>query len=223
MRILLANHLPWNVAASGRLMARLVQGLRHLGHDVRSLAIDDGGHASQLGLRRVMLHATSPATAPPCPRFTADAAQGLTFDALTASQLGEYRQALRTALDDEIDQFDPHIVHAMHVWVWAHLALETGVPYVATAMIDELDALRHLPHNNELHELAQQAAENAGRIVLESTSLTPRVHEAFGDVEERLLVLPPREPPGDDVTYIQALADAYRLVITERFGAPPSR
>ena len=69
-------------------------------------------------------------------------AGGQGFADLSDEQLHRLRDTLRQALDQEIADFDPQIVHGQHVWMLGHLALESGVPYVLTARPEELAELR---------------------------------------------------------------------------------
>ena len=55
-------------------------------------------------------------------------------------------------LDAQIDRFDPHVIHAQHIWVQGQLALETGVPYVLNAWGPEL-----------IEYAARRALSNPGR------------------------------------------------------------
>ena len=49
-----------------------------------------------------------------------------------------YRERTRRRLDELIESFNPHVIHAQHIWVQGQLALETGVPYVLNAWGPEL-------------------------------------------------------------------------------------
>jgi len=140
---------------------------------------------------------------------------------------GEVRQlkltitALRQALDAEIDAFDPHIVHVQPIWVLAHLALEAGAPYVLTASGAELPVYRLDPR---FRRLAEEAAENAGRIVATSESARAETIAAFGDLDDRVVTLPPELAAGNASPAVMAqwLVEIYRQVSNDRFGDRPA-
>src|SRR4029079_10134825 len=102
------------------------------------------------------------------PCFTPHPRSGQLFSTLSDAQLAQYREVLRLALDDEVDEFDPHIVHAQHIWVLGHLALEAGVPYVLSTDGTELACLAA---DSRYARLSQEAAENASRLVIANSAL----------------------------------------------------
>ncbi|HEX4132550.1 MAG TPA: glycosyltransferase [Pirellulales bacterium] len=172
---------------SGRFVAALADWLQAQEHEVRTLVADG-------------------------PWFVA-AGDHPAFDSLDDNQVTAHRDEQRALMDREIDDFDPHVVHAQHVWIHGHLALEAGVPYVITAWGDELDVLAA---DSRWRRLAQETAENAGRIFVGDASLQARVRTAFGEVPAQVSVL---DCP---IPVIPAcgrqLVAAYREVHVARFG-----
>ncbi len=147
------------------------------------------------------------------PCFETDARAGQTYAALSEDQISRYRQALRQALDREVDTFDPHVIQVEYVWLLGQLVLETGVPYVARAWGPELTSCLGLPR---LRGLAQQAAENAGRIIVADRGLADAVGSTFDIGADRIVVLPADEVAAEP--YVQL----YRAVLEERFGNLPA-
>jgi hypothetical protein len=210
MRILLTNHFPIEDSAAGALVIRLAQGFADRGHTVRLLVVDrKPGRAGKFYVRTIVCNPAGEAAdlAFPLPRFAADGDQQLTFHDLSNRQLSDYRHALRQALDDEIAAFDPHIIHVQHIWLQGHLALEAGVPYVLSAWGPELDDAAQEPR---YRRYSQETAENAGRILTASDDLAAAVRSLFGDLEDRVVTIPP-----DD--FDQTL-QAYEQVLQSRFG-----
>jgi hypothetical protein len=132
---------------------------------------------------------------------------------LTEHELASSRETLRKAFDAEVDAFDPHIVHAQHVWLLAHMALEAGVPYVLTAWGEELAAAETDPR---YRQLAQEAAENAGRIFVGSPKLRDEVHRVFGELDHHVVVACPEAET--TAACADTLVAAYREVLVARFG-----
>jgi hypothetical protein len=219
MRILLTHHFPLFDTASGGHTQRLAIELLAAGHEVRCLIVDRGGAPEEaFPVRRVVCGPAAKSDLPfAVPYFRADldsrSERGASFSELSDPQMVLYRDVLRVALDEEIESFDPHMIHCQHVWVQGHLALEAGVPYVLTAWGPEL---AEVLVDERYARLAQEAAENAGRVIAPTSALSARLHETFGDLEDRLTVLPAQ------LNSTSALgswfAEIYREVLTTRFG-----
>ena len=79
-------------------------------------------------------------------------------------QISRYRDAWRRRLDREVDRFNPHVIHAGHLWWDAQLALETGVPYVVSAWSARADGLRR-PHPLRVHSSSKRPKTPAGIFV----------------------------------------------------------
>src|SRR5487761_1176093 len=100
------------------------------------------------------------------------------FTELTDAQIDAYRSELRRALDAAVETFNPDLIHVQHLWVQAHLALETGVPYLASTWGGEVPVYQADPR---FRVFADQAAENAGRIVADQESTRRDILSAFGE------------------------------------------
>jgi hypothetical protein len=189
MRILLAHHAPLGTDSAGSQMSVLAPAVQAAGQETRILPIPASHAEFSAGW----------------PSLTPLETGGPSYCDLTSAELATHRQVLRKLLDHEVHQFNPHIIHCQHVWVLAHLALETGVPYLVTAHDAELDALSR---DARYSRLAHQAAENAGRILVAAAELAARVAQVFPECKDRILVVEPSE--GDRVVEI------CRTVLRER-------
>ena len=101
------------------------------------------------------------------------------FASLNDDQVTAYRSEFRKHLDQEVSQFDPHIIHVQHLWVQAELALETGVPYVVSAYAEDFAAYDADPR---YRALADQAAENASRIFITDPLLRKPILDRYPDI-----------------------------------------
>jgi len=217
MRILLATHLPIDDPSG---VGAVALGLQVAGHTVQ--VIDVGmvpPGEPRIATRRIVGRVGDPATELPfdAPRFATPNEAGRSFANLTDDQLALYRQTLRQVLDEEVARLDPQIIHCDRLWLFAHLALESGVPYVIAAGPEEL-----APENADerFHVLAVQAAENTGRVIASDTRLAQLVSDRFGDLEGRIVLLPCLAQKSEPVTVscAQELVDIYGEVLDERLG-----
>lgn len=220
MRILLANDSPLDQDSSSADTLALAQALLAAGHDVHAVLIDHLP-VRDIGLpaRRLICNSAAPQAdlAFAAPAFSGEK----TFASLSTAQTAAYREALRRMLDDEIDAFDPQIIHCQHLWLLAHLALESGVPYIATAREVELAMYDQDPR---WQRIVCEAAENAGRIIVSDPSLAQRVHDRFGDLEGHVVVAPhlanigSRSAADAAVDVASAATALYAEALDERLG-----
>jgi hypothetical protein len=199
MRILLVHHallshvsLDGDEAGSQTLtLARLLQAA---GHEPRIFAVAD--ERPTPGIPHLPF---------PPPGFSSAAGASREFGDLSIAELDTYRQVLRKRLDQEVHDFNPHVIHCQHVWILGHLALETGAPYVLTAHSAELEAMVRDPR---YARFAHQAAENAGRILAAHQQLADRVADVFPESRDRIQVV--------DATATDEIVDVYRSAMRER-------
>lgn len=224
MRVLLTNHLPLDGCSQGEITRDLARGLLLAGHQVRCLVVDDVRHGNEefgSHVRRVVCrHDATGADLPfEFPGFATHPRSNQSFSALSDSQLSQYRDVLRLALDDEVDEFDPHIIHCQHIWILGHLALETGVPYVLSSDGSELP---FLSADGRYMRLAQEAAENAGRLIVCDEALRSKIIQVFGELDGRVLKLDlDTESDHARQSWIDSLVAIYHQVLTDRFGVAP--
>jgi hypothetical protein len=214
LRILLTHHFPLDWPAQGQNVGLLAGQLRQRGHEVRCLVVDRGRpHADDDFVRRVVCDPDSPTAELKfqLPTFDSDGSRGelgtTSFLALSDSELTAYRDVLREALDDEVADFNPHIIHGQHIWIQGHLALEAGVPYLLTAWGPELDAQAR---DSRYGRYAQEAAENAGLIIVPDELAHRAVTAAFGELDHRVRLVSDSGP--------ERLEGLYDDVLRARFG-----
>lgn len=191
MRVLLTNHVPLDGSASGYYTHDLAVGLQQAGHDVRVLVLDDHAGGDELfAVRRVVCKAGDATADLPfaLPCLTAHPRSSQSFYALSDEQIAQYRDVLRRCLDEEIAEFDPQVLHAQHIWLLGHLALEAGVPYVLSATGSDLLGYAA---DERYRRFAEEAAENAGRILAPSDFTRRQVLATFDVPEDRVETIYP--------------------------------
>ncbi len=181
MRILFVHHFPLDELPVGPWVDRWAQVLVAEGHEVRALVVDERRRAGdRIRVRRLVCSGVEAAADLPfaLPRFgrLPPASGAMTFAGLSDDQIVAYRDALRHHLDAEVDGFDPHVIHAQYIWIAGQLVLETGVPYVLNAWGPELLDCAADPR---YRRWADQAAENAGQILVPDRPLLDQVVSMF--------------------------------------------
>lgn len=218
MRILLTSHLPLGEGPSGGEVLRLARGLVRRGHAVGVLAADD--RADRPGepgfaVRRVVCRTDGAGAdlAMSLPRFGAGVGTG-GFGRLSDAEIARYREVFRRRLDELVASADPQVVHCQYAWLHAHLALETGVPYVVSAWGPELDAAGE---DARYRRFVEEAAAGAGRIFAPDAATAHRLPANARRVAGRV-VLPPLHVE-DDAALGARLSDVYLSVLEAWFGA----
>lgn len=191
MRILLVNHAPFEGSGSGTSTYELALGLVHAGHEVRCLlAADRAEIETPFPVHAVVCSAEHAAADLPFdfPTWTWHPGSRNTYADLTDEQFGRYRETMRRELDRQVSEFDPQIIHCQHAGPLAHLALETGVPYVLSA---HAASLRVESEDRRLRPLAEQAAENAATVIASSEHLAAAIRRTLASVDVRIDVIRP--------------------------------
>lgn len=207
MRVLLTSHQPFHQGIGGTNVFRLYERLLAAGHEVR-VFLAGALRETKCEVRTVVCAPNSPGADFPyeLPTLYAEPFERRSFPSLDDAQLSDYREALRSAFDEEIAYFDPHIVHVQHVWIDGHLALESGAPYVASAYGQELVAA---DADGRFSRYVRETAENAGRILIGDSWLERQLQRRFD--------LPPDLFVQNDLC-VDELLRVYRGVSEARFG-----
>lgn len=212
MRILFTSHDPLDTPGSGMLVDGWTQRLAAAGHQVRVLCVEGLPHDEQEShVRRIFCHPTDRRAPLRLARPALNGSDPATrrFTSLSDRELADYRDLLRVELDREIDLYDPCIVHVQHLWLFSHLVLEAGAPYVISAHAAEFAADGV---DRRFHRYMQEAAENACRIFTHDPAAHAGVSKLVGDLEGRVVA---PAPAVDDLPHI------YRDALNERFGRLP--
>jgi hypothetical protein len=226
VRILFLHHFPLDESPVSRLVQSWTAALRDAGHDVRILIVDERlSTADDPAVRRILCGPSLPQAELTfgLPRFESASTgpSATTFANLPEPQLIAYRDALRRHLDAEVDAFDPHILHAQHLWIWGQLALETGIPYVLNGWEPELI---EYARGERYRRWVDQAVENASWILTPDAQLRQKVIDTFDAVDQTLAVAPPLLPPreGDPATDPREISERlialYEGARLQRFG-----
>ena len=212
MRILLTHHLPLEGSDTGRATRDLAAGLTAAGHEVLCLVVEGrygpASVAEEFAIERVRCAPGDPEAdvAFDVPGLESLPFTRQTFEDLSDFQLVEYRNALRRRMDRCVEKHNPHLIHCQHAWLFAHLALESGAPYVVTAQGPDL----HLVATSARYRrLVEQALENAATILVHSQAVARQVTELFPELHARVLLVSPSVIPRHVACYETALNQRY--------------
>ncbi len=138
--------------------------------------------------------------------FTTHTESTANFWDASLEQIREYEQAFKNAINEEVRETKPDIIHGQHNWISTAIATETGIPVVTTihgtdlmgferskeelkkvrnALKNETDPekLKHLKEEEEKYNLyieyANRAAINSSKIIVISEAQEEKFKELF--------------------------------------------
>ena len=186
MRILMINHFPLEGSGSGTYTKNLAMQLVGLGHEVVVILPQNSDRfPTYEGIRLHPVYFTPddyPANLPkgalpfnfPC--FTTHPVSTTSFGDLSPEQLDAYVAAFKAAIEEEVAEFKPDVIHGQHVWILSSLAAGLGVPLVLTAHGTDLMGCDKWPR---LHEYPERALEAASAVICISRDNEELVRSMF--------------------------------------------
>ena len=204
MKILMINHFPLAGSGSGTYTRNLAVHLTSLGHEVCIILPENTDAYDEV--EGVRLHpvffspeekaadersetAGSSMDDPlpfnfPC--FTSHPRSVNNFGNLNEEQLNMYTAAFERAIDEEIRDFKPDIVHGQHVWILPSLAVGKGVPLVLTAHGTDLMGFDKWP---KLRPYAQKAMDACFAVISISKDNCALIEERFPENTDKIVMM----------------------------------
>lgn len=139
MKILIINHFPLNGSGSGVYVQNIINSLKKKNHEI--CVIVPSNSTSYLEIDGVKMHPVyftgnekiidSLSFNFPC--FTTHPYSTQSFYDLTDTDIELYKDAFRRAIEEEIKNFKPDIIHSQHIWTLSALASNYDIPLIVTA------------------------------------------------------------------------------------------
>ena len=228
MKILMINHFPLAGSGSGTYTRNLAVHLHQLGHEVCIVLpenTDDYSEVEDIRLHPVFFSTEKAEIVPgkdysgrsmaealpfnfPC--FTSHPRSITNFADLNEDELDLYIKAFKAAIDDEIENWKPDIIHGQHVWILPSLAIRKDIPLVLTAHGTDLMGYDKWPH---LREYAEKAMEACFAVISISKDNCVLLEERFPYQKKKIVMMRNGYDPGIFYPEAQDL-DA----VTERHG-----
>lgn len=189
MRILLVNHFPLQGSGSGVYVANIAKSLEKKGHKVciimpentrKIIKIDNVKIHPVFFKREEVIEGQLPFNFPcmdPHPR------SNFLFDEMTKEQIKQYETAFRIAIEDEIKEFQPDVIHTQHIWIISGLLADYNIPYIVTSHGAEFITYRK---TNVFDEYGFKAVEGCKRIITISKDNENEIIDKFVDAKNKL-------------------------------------
>lgn len=190
MRVLIPNHFPLEGSGSGIYTQNVARELMNKGHEAYTIT---PAHQEQTGFPfQVHTILFTPSGSPsegegrlpfnfPC--FTTHPLSNTTYGDLEDSQRDAYIEVFVEAVSAITHSWQPDIIHAQHLWVTPYAALQTGLPYVATAHGTDLMGFRKYP---EWVAVAREGTQHAQTVIAISRQVEDDAISLYGLSKDRV-------------------------------------
>lgn len=192
MRILIINHFPLAGSGSGVYTMNVAKSLRNKGNEVCIIMPENTlNYEKPEGIKlhpvffkdKEEIDGQLPFNFP-C--FTTHPRSLLNFYDLTKEQMDMYISAFKNAIDEEVREFKPEIIHGQHIWILSSLGAGYDIPLVVTAHGTDL-----IGHNksDKFHAYSNKAADEAKKIVTISENNNDLVLSTFKSAKGKTVLL----------------------------------
>lgn len=192
MRILLINHFPLQGSGSGVYVANIAKTLKKRGHETCIITPENTSHFSDL--KDIKLHPVffkykekiegqqnfNFGCIDPHPR------SNLLFGNMTDLQLNQYEDAFRKAIEEEILEFKPDIIHAQHIWIISKVALDYNIPVVITCHGSDIMGYEAWP---KFHRTMYEVVDRCKKIIAISNNSKDVITSIFKENTNKVVTI----------------------------------
>lgn len=192
MRILLINHFPLQGSGSGVYVTNIAKSLEKKGHKTCIITPENTSIFSDL--KNIRLHPVffkykekiegQQEFNFPC--FDPHPRSSFRFADMTNSQLEQYKSVFRKAIEEEIREFKPDIIHAQHIWILSSVALEYHIPVVVTCHGSDIMGYEHLP---QFRDMMRKVTNGCKKIIVISNSSKKIISNIFKEDKEKIITI----------------------------------
>ncbi|MGO1651361.1 glycosyltransferase family 4 protein, partial [Senegalia sp. (in: firmicutes)] len=181
MKILLINHFPLEGSGSGVYTRNLAIELTKRGNKVRVIFPENEKPREEIFEQSPIYfkgqNSVNWDLDYDFPCFTSHPRSINTYYDLNEGQMKDYIDVFVKRVKEEVDDFNPDMIHAQHLWIAPYAASKTNVPYVVTAHGTDLKGFKK---DERYHKFAIEGARNASKIITISKQVDREVKELYG-------------------------------------------
>lgn len=193
MKILLMNHFPLTGSGSGVYTKNIADALVKKGHEVCIIMPENkkvSKEEKNIKIHPVYFNGGNNIEGElpfnfPC--FTTHPRSIQTFYDLTEEQLARYIYSFKSALEEEIENFKPDIIHAGHIWVLPSIAANYDIPLIITAHGTDLIGYTE---SEKFRPWANHAVEKTESIITISKGNSDLVTQCFPSASDKTILIP---------------------------------
>lgn len=193
MRILITNHFPLAGSGSGVYVANIAEQITKQGHKVCIIMPENTTKIQEIP--NVKIHPVYFKNKEKIKNqqdfnficFDPHPRSDLLFSCATDNQIKEYEKAFKEAIEEEIRDFKPDIIHAQHIWIISSVAVNYNIPVVITSHGSDMMGYNE---SNRYHFYANNAADKCKKIIAISNKSNIEICETFSNNKEKVITMP---------------------------------
>lgn len=192
MKILLINHFPLEGSGSGIYTKNIALSLVKKGHEVCIIMPEN---RKINNLENIKLHPVYFKNKEeidnqlpfnfPC--FTTHPYSNNTFYDLTDTELEQYKQAFAKVIKEEVELFNPDIIHSNHLWILSNLATNFNIPLVVTMHGTDLIGCNK---TNKFDKEILNLISKTQKIITVSKNNYELLNKQFDDIVKKTVLIP---------------------------------
>lgn len=189
MKILLINHFPLIGSGSGIYVMNIAKSLEKKGHKV--CVIMPENTTKIINIENVKIHPVFFKKEEiikgqldfnfPC--MDAHPRSDFLFQNMTRLQIEQYEIAFRNAIEEELEEFQPDIIHSQHIWIVSGLLKHYKIPYIITSHGAEFITYKK---TNMFNEYGNKAVEGCKKIIAISDDNIEEIISKFPNAENKI-------------------------------------
>ena len=190
MRILLINQFPLVGSGSGVYVTNIAKSLVQKGHEVCIIMPENTTNI--INVENVKIHPVyftreeviegqldfNFPCMDPHPRIN------FLFNNMTEIQIKQYEVAFRNAIEEELENFKPDVIHSQHIWIISGLLKDYNVPYMITSHGAEFITYRR---TDIFDNYGKNAIEGCKKVIAISDDNIKEIKEKFPEAEDKMI------------------------------------
>ena len=106
------------------------------------------------------------------------------FNNMTEIQIKQYEVAFRNAIEEELENFKPDVIHSQHIWIISGLLKDYNVPYMITSHGAEFITYRR---TDIFDNYGKNAIEGCKKVIAISDDNIKEIKEKFPEAEDKMI------------------------------------
>lgn len=193
MKVLIVNHFPLVGSGSGIYVMNIAKSLIKKGHEVciimpenttKIMKIDKVKIHPVFFFREEIIEGQLDFNFPcmdPHPRSS------FLFKDMTKNQIEQYEAAFRRAIEEEINEFNPDIIHAQHIWIITGLAVDYKIPVIVTSHGSDIMGYYQ---TDKYHTYTEKSVKGCKKIIAISKNNKEKINEIYSEYKNKIAEIP---------------------------------
>lgn len=192
MRILILNHFPLAGSGSGVYVNNIAKSLVQRGHQVCIIMPENTtkiSNSDNIKIHPVFFKREEIIDGQldfnfPC--MDSHPRSNFLFHNMTNLQIKKYEDAFRNAIEEEISEFKPDVIHSQHIWIISGLLKDYNIPYIITSHGAEFITYKR---TNIFDKYGVKAIEGSKKIIAISEDNINEIIDKFPEAKAKILYI----------------------------------